>query len=168
MDWLAHLFAIMNFTSELYPFAGTVRLVNGHRMHVLDEGQGDTVIMLHGNPTWSFFYRNLVLGLRDTHRVLVPDHIGCGLSDKPDEKDYDYTLSRRVDDLSAMIEQADIRGRITLVMHDWGGMIGMTYAVRNPEKIARLSFSTRQRFICQRPRNFRSPCGCAEKHLWVN
>ena len=92
----------MNFSSELYPFSGTFRTVNGFRMHVLDEGSGDTVIMLHGNPTWSFFFRDLVLGLRGAHRVIVPDHIGCGLSDKPDEKAYEYTLRRRVDDLAAL------------------------------------------------------------------
>ena len=126
------------FQHPLYPFTGTYRNVNGHQMHALDEGHGDTVIMLHGNPTWSFFFRDLVLGLRNTHRVLVPDHIGCGLSDKPDEKDYEYTLRRRVDDLAAFIEQSDIKGRITLLMHDWGGMIGMAYAARFPEKIARL------------------------------
>jgi haloalkane dehalogenase len=128
----------VNFQHALYPFAGAWRNVNGHRMHVLDEGQGDTVIMLHGNPTWSFYFRNLVLALRDTHRVIVPDHIGCGLSDKPDEKSYDYILRRRVDDLAALIEQAGVRGRITLLMHDWGGMIGMAYAARHPERIGRL------------------------------
>ena len=128
----------MNFQHALYPFTGSYRNVNGHRLHVLDEGQGDTVLMLHGNPTWSFYYRNLVLGLRGTHRVIAPDYIGCGLSDKPDEQSYDYTLRRRVDDLAALIEQSDIRGPITLLMHDWGGMIGMAYATRHPEKIGRL------------------------------
>ncbi|MFM9967568.1 MAG: alpha/beta fold hydrolase [Burkholderiales bacterium] len=131
-------FPSASYSSDIYPFAGNIRTVNGFRMHVLDEGEGETVVMLHGNPTWSFFYRNLVLGLRDRYRVIVPDHIGCGLSDKPDEQHYDYSLQRRVDDLAAMIEQADIRGRITLVMHDWGGMIGMAYATRHPERIARL------------------------------
>ena len=126
------------FDHELYPFAGSWREVNGFKMHVLDEGQGDTVLMLHGNPTWSFFFRNLVLGLRGAHRVIVPDHIGCGLSDKPDEQSYEYTLSRRVDDLAALIEKLEVSGRITLLMHDWGGMIGMAYAVRHPEKINRL------------------------------
>ena len=126
------------FRHELYPFTGTYRNVNGFQMHALDEGSGDTVIMLHGNPTWSFYFRNLVLGLRDAHRVLVPDHIGCGLSEKPDEKSYEYTLRRRVDDLAALIEQAGVRGRITLLMHDWGGMIGMAYAARFPERIGRL------------------------------
>lgn len=126
------------FRHALYPFSGTYRNVNGHRMHALDEGRGDTVLMLHGNPTWSFYYRDLVLGLRNTHRVIVPDHIGCGLSDKPDEKSYEYTLRRRVDDLAALIEQADVQGPITLLMHDWGGMIGMAYAARFPQRIGRL------------------------------
>ena len=126
------------FHHELYPFTGTYRNVNGHQMHALDEGRGDTVLMLHGNPTWSFYYRNLVLGLRNTHRVIAPDHIGCGLSDKPDEKSYEYTLRRRVDDLAALIEQADVQGPITLLMHDWGGMIGMAYAARFAQRIGRL------------------------------
>jgi len=129
---------LQGFEHELYPFTGTWHEVNGFNMHVLDEGQGDTVLMLHGNPTWSFFFRNLVLGLRGAHRVIAPDHIGCGLSDKPDEKNYDYTLKSRVDDLAALIERLDLRGRITLLMHDWGGMIGMAYAARFPEKIDRL------------------------------
>jgi len=127
-----------HFQHPLYPFTGSYRNVNGHRLHVLDEGSGDTILMLHGNPTWSFYYRDLVLGLRGTHRVIVPDHIGCGLSDKPDEQSYDYTLRQRVDDLAALIDQAQIRGRITLLAHDWGGMIGMAYATRHPERIGRL------------------------------
>ena len=133
---------MVNFRNDLYPFVGSMREVNGFEMHVLDEGlsqtQDGTVLMLHGNPTWSFFFRNLVLGLRNTHRVIAPDHIGCGLSDKPDEQRYPYTLERRVDDLEALIDQLGIRGRITLLMHDWGGMIGMAYAARHPEKINRL------------------------------
>ena len=133
---------MVTFDNPLYPFTGTLREVNGFKMHVLDEGQGgperETVVMLHGNPTWSFFFRNLVLGLRDTHRVIVPDHIGCGLSDKPDEQHYPYTLERRVDDLAALLDQLEIKGRITLLVHDWGGMIGMAYATRHPDKIGRL------------------------------
>lgn len=128
----------MNFRNELYPFTGSYRNVNGFKLHLLDEGAGDTVLMLHGNPTWSFFYRNLVLGLRDEHRVIAPDHIGCGLSDKPDADSYDYSLRRRVEDMATLIAQLGIQGRITLVLHDWGGMIGMAYAARFPEKISRL------------------------------
>ncbi|MDA0226329.1 MAG: alpha/beta fold hydrolase [Proteobacteria bacterium] len=128
----------MSFQHDLYPFNGTFRTINGHTLHALDEGHGDTIVMLHGNPTWSFYYRDLVLALRNSHRVIAPDHIGCGLSDKPDEKRYEYTLRRRVDDLDALIEQSNVRGPITLLMHDWGGMIGMAYAARHPEKIGRL------------------------------
>jgi pimeloyl-ACP methyl ester carboxylesterase len=118
---------VNTFHHDLYPFTGTYRNVNGFQLHALDEGRGETLIMLHGNPTWSFYFRDLVLGLR-----------GCGLSDKPDEQSYDYTLRRRVDDLAALIDQADVRGPITLLMHDWGGMIGMAYAARFPERIGRL------------------------------
>lgn len=129
---------VPGFNHELYPFAGAWREVNGFRMHFLDEGQGDAVLMLHGNPTWSFFFRDLVRGLRGRYRAIAPDYIGCGLSDKPDESSYEHTLRRRVDDLASLIEQLNVRGRITLIMHDWGGMIGMTYAARFPDRIGRL------------------------------
>lgn len=112
--------------------------LGGLRYHFLDEGAGDPVVMLHGNPTWSFYYRNLALALKDTCRVIVPDHIGCGLSDKPDDKHYEYRLKRRVQDLTTLLEHLDIHDRITLIVHDWGGMIGMTYATRFPERIKRL------------------------------
>ena len=94
--------------------------------------------MVHGNPTWSFLYRNLIESLRGSHRVIVPDHIGCGLSEKPDDSRYSYTLESRVDDLEALLEHLGIDREITLVLHDWGGMIGMNYAARHPERIARL------------------------------
>lgn len=131
----------LNVTSELkseYPFTGHHLDLNGLNYHYLDEGSGPPVVMLHGNPSWSFYYRNLVLALRDRYRCVVPDHIGCGLSDKPGDDRYDYTLSRRVDDLDALLEQLDVSANITLVVHDWGGMIGMAYAVRHPERIKRL------------------------------
>src|SRR5205823_3246531 len=96
------------------------------------------VVMLHGNPTWSFYYRNLVLSLRDSYRTIVPDHIGCGLSDKPDDSRYRYTLESRVTDLEALLEHLGVTCDITLVVHDWGGMIGLAYAVRHPERIRRL------------------------------
>lgn len=94
--------------------------------------------MVHGNPSWSFYYRNLVKALSENHRCIVPDHIGCGFSDKPGDDRYDYTLSRRVADLERLIDSLDLKEKITLVVHDWGGMIGMTWAIRHPEKIARL------------------------------
>ena len=94
--------------------------------------------MLHGNPTWSFQYRNLVLALRATHRCIVPDHLGCGLSDKPPVDAYDYRLASRIEDLDALIASLGLNRPLTLVVHDWGGMIGMAWAVRQPERIARL------------------------------
>ena len=112
--------------------------MDGISLHYLDEGKGDPVIMLHGNPTWSFFYRNLVLGLRANCRTIAPDHIGCGLSDKPADDRYEYDLERRVKDLECLIDHLKLERPITLVMHDWGGMIGMAYAVRHPERIGRL------------------------------
>jgi haloalkane dehalogenase len=110
----------------------------GLRYHYLDEGAGEPVVMLHGNPTWSFYYRTLVRGLRDRCRVIVPDHIGCGLSDKPGDDRYDYTLARRVDDLEALLEHLGLRGELTLVLHDWGGMIGLAWAQRHPGCVRRL------------------------------
>jgi haloalkane dehalogenase len=127
-----------SYRKDLYPFTGSYLNLDGVSLHYLDEGAGEPVIMLHGNPTWSFFYRNLILGLRQQCRVIVPDHIGCGLSDKPDESRYDFSLERRVRDVESLIDHLKLPGRFTLVMHDWGGMIGMTYAVRHPERINRL------------------------------
>jgi pimeloyl-ACP methyl ester carboxylesterase len=129
----------MNVPKALYPFEGRyLQLPGGVRCHYLDEGSGEPVVMVHGNPTWSFYYRNLVLALRDKFRVIVPDHIGCGLSDKPDDAHYDYTLNRRVEDLSVLLESLHLEDRLSFVVHDWGGMIGLTYAVRHPERIKRI------------------------------
>jgi haloalkane dehalogenase len=124
---------------ELYPFEGEYHCLRGGvRLHYLDEGRGEPVVLLHGNPTWSFFYRGLVGGLRESYRMIAPDHVGCGLSDKPDDRRYEYTLRRRVEDLESLLEHLGQRDGLTLVMHDWGGMIGMAYAHRHPERIRRL------------------------------
>lgn len=122
---------------ELYPFEGKYLDLNGLRYHYLDEGAGESVVAIHGNPTWSFYFRELVLSLRDTHRVIVPDHIGCGLSDKPEDGDYRYTLARRVDDLSALMNRLQLDD-VTLVVHDWGGAIGLAWAVQHAERLKRL------------------------------
>ena len=104
----------------------------GLRLHYIDEGEGEPVVMLHGNPSWSFLYRNLIDSLRGSHRVIVPDHIGCGLSEKPDDSRYTYTLQSRVDDLEALLDHLGLDRELTLVLHDWGGMIGMAYAAQAP------------------------------------
>ena len=92
---------------------------------------------VHGNPTWSFYYRDLVRELRADYRVIVPDHMGCGLSDKPGDDVYDYTLNRRIEDFSRLMDDLELDD-INLVVHDWGGMIGLGWAVRHPERVKRL------------------------------
>ena len=128
----------IDIPKELYPFEGHYLELDGHQYHYLDEGEGHPVVMVHGNPSWSFYYRNLAQALRSTHRVIVPDHIGMGLSDKPPDASYDYHLEQRVNDLDALLSHLKIQSKITLVVHDWGGMIGMTYATRYPDRIERL------------------------------
>lgn len=124
---------------QLYPFTGRMfDRGGGVRMHHLDEGSGPPVLMLHGNPTWSFYYRNLVRELRRDHRVIAPDHVGCGLSDRPSDEVYGYRLADRVADVERLVDHLDLREPMTLIVHDWGGMIGMSYAVRHPERIARI------------------------------
>ncbi len=123
---------------DLYPFESHHLDLGGLKYHYVDEGAGDPVLMVHGNPTWSFYYRELIKSLRGRARCIAPDHIGCGLSDKPGDDRYSYTLGQRVDDLEALVDHLGIEERLTLVVHDWGGMIGMAMAARRPERIARL------------------------------
>ncbi len=122
---------------HLYYFTPHYFEIDGQRCHYLDEGEGDPIIMLHGNPSWSFMYRELIGPLQRSHRVIVPDHIGCGLSDKPSDEQYSYRLEQRVTDLEALLEEIGADRDITLVMHDWGGPIGMGYASRHPARVAR-------------------------------
>jgi haloalkane dehalogenase len=124
--------------SHLYPFSSHFMNRNGLQYHYLDEGSGDPVVMVHGNPTWSFFFRELVKGLSHRNRVVAPDHIGCGLSEKPGIDSYDFRLQSRVDDLEQFIENLDFKKKLTLVLHDWGGMIGLAAALRRPESIGRI------------------------------
>lgn len=123
---------------EEYPWQGRyLRVGDNIRMHYLDVGRGETLLMLHGNPTWSFYYRNLVKALSDEYRCVVPDHIGCGLSDRPSDDDYGYRLVDRMDNVGQLIEAMDLQD-ITLIVHDWGGAIGMGTALRYPERVKRL------------------------------
>ena len=125
---------------DLYPFESHWLTVGGQRLHYIDEGPRDApiLLMVHGNPTWSFYYRNLVLRLRDRYRCIVPDHIGCGLSDKPDDHDYDYHLARRIADLDALVNATvEEQASLSLVVHDWGGMIGFGWAASRAERIER-------------------------------
>ncbi len=123
-----------------YPFERRYAKVGGWNMQYFDIGSGDSgepVVMVHGNPTWSFFYRNLAKNLSAAgFRCLAPDHIGCGLSDKPQE--YRYTLDQHIDNLARWIGQTLPSGQFNLIVHDWGGPIGMGFAVRHPERIKRV------------------------------
>lgn len=123
---------------HLYPFASRTVDVNGWSMHYVDEGRGEPVLMVHGNPTWSFYFRKLIGGLSGDYRAIAPDHIGCGLSARPAASEYGFRLQNRVDDLEALCSRLGIDRNLTLVLHDWGGAIGMALAIRHPERIARL------------------------------
>ncbi len=122
----------------LYPFESHYVSAGGTtpeiRMHYVDEGAGRPVLLVHGNPTWSFHWRRLICELRQRHRCIAPDHIGCGLSDKP--QDYDYCLAQRIDDVGSLIERLDLND-VTLVAQDWGGAIGLGAAARMPERFSR-------------------------------
>lgn len=123
---------------ELYPFEPKVHNLNdGPGMSYIDHGAGESVLMLHGNPTWSFLYRNLVLDLAGRgFRCIAPDHVGCGLSAKP--RDYDYSLQKHVSNVTGLVKTLD-PGRFHLVVHDWGGAIGCGMAVQDPEQILSLT-----------------------------
>jgi haloalkane dehalogenase len=110
----------------------------GGRLHYRDVGAGDPVVFVHGNPTWGVYFRSLVSELSRDHRCVVPDHLGCGLSDKPTADQYDFRLNSRIDDLDALLEHCRVGDRVTLVVHDWGGMIGLGWAARHPGRLKRL------------------------------
>ena len=131
-----------------YPFEPrTFEARAGITMSYVDEGprDGEVVVMLHGNPSWSYYWRHLVLGLRDGYRCIVPDHVGMGLSDKPDDRPsatppYDYTLQSRIDDVQALLRHAGVDDAtpVTLVVHDWGGMVGFGWALSHSTQVERL------------------------------
>lgn len=123
---------------DAYPFKNNYLDLDGLKYHYIDEGSGEVVVMVHGNPTWSYYYRNLIKTLSKKYRTIVPDHIGCGLSDKPDDSVYKYTLSQRVADLERLLKHIGVESDINLIVHDWGGMIGMGYATRHISQIKRI------------------------------
>ncbi len=118
-----------------YSFTSHYLSLAGGKIHYIDEGQGPVIVMVHGNPTWSYYFRKLVKHFSSTHRVIVLDHMGCGLSDKPEK--YSYTLQQHVENLDTLLDSLKIE-RFSMVVHDWGGAIGFGSAVKKPEKIDRL------------------------------
>ena len=128
--------AIPESLKKEYPFSSHyLKLQDGLKLHYVDEGNGSPIVMLHGNPTWSFFYRNLIKHFSGSNRVVVPDHMGMGLSDKP--QDYQYTLENHINNLETLIANLGLED-ITLVVHYWGGAIGFGYATRNLEKVKKV------------------------------
>ena len=118
-----------------YPFTSHYIKVNGHSLHYIDEGKGPAVMMIHGNPTWSYYYRNLIHQFCSSHRVIVPDHMGCGLSAKPEP--YNYCLQQHIDNLEQLLVHTGIDA-FSLVVHDWGGAIGFGLAARHVERVEKI------------------------------
>ncbi|MGD9719931.1 MAG: alpha/beta fold hydrolase [Pirellulales bacterium] len=144
---------------SLFPCESRAIDLDGLRYAYVDEGQGPTLLAVHGNPTWSFYWRNLIRGLSPHYRVLAVDHMGCGRSSKPQA--YNYRLQQHVDNLSRFVEQLDLRD-VTLLAHDWGGAIGLGAALAAPERFVRfVMFNTaafRSRSMPWRIRACRIPC----------
>jgi len=118
-----------------YPFSSNYLETDNGKLHYVDEGGGPVVVMVHGNPTWSYYYRNLISAVKKNHRVIALDHLGCGLSDKP--QDYQYTLENHIANLELLLATLDI-DKFSLVVHDWGGAIGMGVATGRPEAIKKI------------------------------
>jgi len=119
-----------------FPFSPHYVEVTGLRMHYVDEGEGDPILCLHGEPSWSYLYRRMIPILAKQNRVVAPDMIGFGRSDKPAEKP-DYTYALHHDAVAAFIEALDLK-RITLVCQNWGGLLGLPIATEMPDRFARL------------------------------
>jgi len=105
-------------------------------MHYIDVGEGPVVVLVHGNPTWSYYFRNVISLLSSTHRVIALDHIGCGFSDKPQDYGY-YTLQQHTDNLEKLLNTLAVVS-YSLIVHDWGGAIGMGLAARYPERVEKI------------------------------
>ena len=119
-----------------FPFAPHYYAINGFDMHYVDEGKGEAVVMLHGDPTWSYLYRAFIPALSQGRRCIVPDHMGMGKSGVPSEP-YPYRLQHHITNLEALLLHLDVED-ITLVVHDWGGPVGLGFAVRHPRRMKRL------------------------------
>ena len=119
-----------------YDFSTRQIEVDGHNMHLVDQGDGSPVVFVHGNPTWSFYYRRLIRMLPDGLRAIAPDHIGCGLSDNP--QTYEYTLNSHVENLCALIDSLHLEN-VSFVAHDWGGAIAMGCAATMADRVRSIS-----------------------------
>ncbi len=118
-----------------YPFTSRFFKVNGQNLHYIDEGQGEVLLFVHGTPSWSFDFRNVIRALCPSYRCIAIDHIGFGLSDKP--REYDYSTQNHSKTLEKFILHMDLHD-LTLVVHDFGGPIGLNFAIHHPERIKNL------------------------------
>lgn len=118
-----------------YPFKSNYFKLPMGNMHYVDEGLGETIVMVHGNPAWSFMYRNVIKEMSKTHRCIAADHIGFGLSDKPEY--WDYLPEHHAENFEKLMDHLNVK-KITMVVNDWGGPIGLAYALKHPEKIKKL------------------------------
>lgn len=118
-----------------YPFESRFWPSRHGNLHYIDEGHGETLLFVHGNPTWSFMFRKQIVSLRDRYRCVAIDHLGFGLSDKPADAPYGPRL--HAENLLEFIEALGLKD-VTLVLHDWGGPIGMSYALERPSNVVRL------------------------------
>jgi haloalkane dehalogenase len=119
-----------------FPFEPHYTEQDGLRLHYVDEGAGDPVLLLHGEPTWSYLYRKLIPPLAEVARVVAPDYFGFGRSDKPIDREW-YSYDRHYDSVERLVEALDLR-ELTVVVQDWGGPIGLRLAVTQPDRVARL------------------------------
>ena len=133
------------FKEEDYNFKENYILFEKNKMHYVDEGEGDPILMLHGNPTWSFYYRHLANRFKKNRRVVIPDHIGCGLSDKP--QNFDYRLENHIQNIEALVKRLELK-EITLIVHDWGGAIGFGFATRHPDLIKKIVILNTAAYTC--------------------
>ena len=121
---------------DAYPFPSRwLALPSGYRMHYVDEGTGEPVLFVHGTPTWSFEWRHIVRALSATHRCIAPDLLGFGLSDRP--RAFEYTPEAHAEAIAAFVERLDLDG-LTLVVHDFGGPIGLPLALERPTRVSRI------------------------------
>jgi haloalkane dehalogenase len=118
-----------------YPFEAHTFDVPAGRMHYVDVGAGSPIVFVHGNPSWSYQFRNVIKRLSSRHRCIAPDHLGFGLSDKPSA--FSYEPADQAKNLEALLESLDLHD-VTLVVNDWGGPIGLSYAIEHPARVSRL------------------------------
>jgi haloalkane dehalogenase len=119
-----------------FPFEPRYVEQDGLRMHYVDEGEGDPVLCLHGEPTWSYLYRKMIPGLSRVARVVAPDYFGFGRSDKPTDREW-YSFDHHCASIQGLVEALEL-DRLTVVVQDWGGPIGMRLAMEQPDRVARL------------------------------